>query len=175
MEVYKTSFQNQPSVNISILNSSNQSMNDNQSPDLNQSSVLENQEKNNTVTTIASKHFIGGSDLSKKNTSNASINKKPQPQADNRILLALQATINTLYKKVHQLEKTIGREILGKLPADIEVLSTDEVLKRKEIAMIVQQADTSREKIDAELKRLRREHYTNIRSIENVETLFKQN
>ena len=78
MEVYKTSFQNQPSVNISILNSSNQSMNDNQSPDLNQSSVLENQEKNNTVTTIASKHFIGGSDLSKKNTSNASINKKPQ-------------------------------------------------------------------------------------------------
>ena len=76
---------------------------------------------------------------------------------------------------MHQLEKTIGREILGKLPADIEVLSTDEVLKRKEIAMIVQQADTSREKIDAELKRLRREHYTNIRSIENVETLFKQN
>jgi len=71
------------------------------------------------------------------------------------------------------LEKTIGREILGKLPADIEALATDEVLKRKEIAKMVTEMDVCREKLDADLKRLRREHYTNIRSIEKVETLFK--
>jgi hypothetical protein len=71
------------------------------------------------------------------------------------------------------LEKTIGREILNKLPADIEALATDEVLKRKEIAKMVTEMDVCREKLDADLKRLRREHYTNIRSIEKVETLFK--
>ena len=79
----------------------------NLSPNLDQSSVDEPMPAPKKSTNLAAKQYGVSSDLSKKHksileVSNASI-KNTQPSVDkpNPILLALQATINTLYKKVH--------------------------------------------------------------------------
>jgi len=106
MDVYKTSWSNQPSVNISILNSSNGHSGANFSPPLDRSSVDQPLPDHKLHTSGI--HSIGGSDLSKKNksiitASNASLkSRKPSENVEksNPLLVALQTTINALYKKV---------------------------------------------------------------------------
>ena len=74
-----------------------------------------------------------------------------------------------------KIEQNYARDKVQKLPQDIERIATDEVLMRQQIGDVLEQQNNVKEKLDGDLKRLRREHLVNLKQIDNIERLFKDN
>lgn len=83
--------------------------------------------------------------------------------------------MNTLFKKVTVLENNLAKEKVEKLPFDIERLSNAEVNTRRDISMVLETVTGHKDQLEAELKRLRREHLANVKSIETIKELFEAN
>jgi len=78
-------------------------------------------------------------------------------------------------KKVTILEGNAARKQDEKLPFDIARLSNTEVNTRRDIAIVLETVNSHKEQLESELKRLRREHLANIKTIETCKSLFDAN
>ena len=90
-------------------------------------------------------------------------------------MLAVQGTMNTLFKKVTTLETNFAKSQEEKLPFDIERLNNKEINTRREIMMALENVDSHKESLEAELKRLRREHLNNVGAIDKIKEMFTTN
>lgn len=56
----------------------------------------------------------------------------------------------------------------NRLPRDILYLSKDEVTLRRELALSLEDTEDMKESLNKDLKRLRREHYSNLKDLEQI-------
>ena len=56
----------------------------------------------------------------------------------------------------------------NRLPRDILYLSKDEVTLRRELAISLEDTEDMKESLNKDLKRLRREHYSNLKDLEQI-------
>jgi len=56
----------------------------------------------------------------------------------------------------------------NRLPRDILYLSKDEITLRRELAISLEDTEDMKESLNKDLKRLRREHYSNLKDLEQI-------
>jgi len=66
------------------------------------------------------------------------------------------------------------RENYNKLPRDVMYLAKGETELRRDLASTLGATEDMKDELQKELKRLRREHYNNLKDIENVMVKFDQ-
>lgn len=60
----------------------------------------------------------------------------------------------------------------NRLPRDIMFLSKDEITLRRELALSLEDSENMKETLNKDLKRLRREHYNNLKDLEQIIVKF---
>lgn len=90
------------------------------------------------------------------------------------ILKQLADNIITLSKRVTHAENEMLKKEYESLPVDVLALTKDEFQLRQDLAKMVLEARETRDFLQKEFKRLRREHYSNLKDIEQILLSFDQ-
>lgn len=91
-----------------------------------------------------------------------------------KILKNILDNLGKLNKRVERQEREAVKSDYEKLPVDILALTKDELTLRTDLAKMIYQCQEVREQLDKEMKRLRREHYGNLKDIEQIHVSFEQ-
>ena len=86
----------------------------------------------------------------------------------------LAEQILKLNKRITITENEAIKKEYDQIPADILALTKDELELRQDLAHMIAQARESRDNMLIEYKRLRREHYGNLKDIEQILVSFDQ-
>lgn len=60
------------------------------------------------------------------------------------------------------------------MPRDILYLSKDEITLRRELALSLEDSENMKEALNKDLKRLRREHYNNLKDLQQIIQKFDE-
>ena len=82
--------------------------------------------------------------------------------------------ILALSKRVMNAESEIYRKEYEQLPTDVLALTKTEFELRQSLALMIEQANETKDWLTKEFKRLRREHYGNLKDIEQILVSFDQ-
>ena len=77
-------------------------------------------------------------------------------------------------KRLHYVESDILKKEYENLPIDVMALTKSEIALRQELASMIGEAKETKDWLQKEFKRLRREHYGNLKDIEQILFSFDQ-
>ena len=77
-------------------------------------------------------------------------------------------------KRLHYVETDILKKEYENLPIDVMALTKSEIALRQELASMIGEAKDTKDWLQKEFKRLRREHYGNLKDIEQILFSFDQ-
>ena len=84
----------------------------------------------------------------------------------------LAGTVHTIYIKQAESDAEKLKIQNNRLPRDIQYLAKDEVTLRRELALSLEDTEDMKQSLFIELKRLRREHYNNLKDLEQIIAKF---
>ncbi len=91
-----------------------------------------------------------------------------------KLMTEAMQQIMALSKRVMNAEAEIYRKEYEQIPTDVLALTKTEFELRQSLALMIEQANETKEWLTKELKRLRREHYGNLKDIEQILVSFDQ-